>query len=180
MADFDWKSIVKAVAPVLGSAVLGPLGPLATAAIGAALGIDAPTEENIAARMSGATPDDMLKLKQADQEFSAKMKQMDVDVFALEVKDRESARVRDTAIEASGKINWVRVFLSTFTTIGIFGLVYYTIRDDSINEYAKGIITLSLGRLWGYLDTIFNFEFGSTRSGQTKDATINKMAEKST
>jgi len=179
MADFDWKSIVKSVAPTIATALGGPLAGLAVKTIGDALGVDAPTQENITARLSGATSDDLLKLKQAEQDFAAKMKQMDIDVFALELKDRESARLRDTAIETSGKFNWSRISLTAFAMITLILLMFFVMKDATISEYAQGIITLIIGRLTGYLDGIFNFEFGSTRSSQTKDDTIKALGKNS-
>lgn len=47
-----------------------------------------------------------------------------------------------------------------------------------INEFAKGIITLVLGRFLGYMDNIYNFELGTqTRSSITKDKTIEELAK---
>jgi hypothetical protein len=48
-------------------------------------------------------------------------------------------------------------------------------RDPTINEYVKGTFTLVLGRFLGYIDQIYSFEFGSTRSNKTKDQTINQL-----
>jgi hypothetical protein len=45
-----------------------------------------------------------------------------------------------------------------------------------VNEYLKGIVTLVLGRFLGYLDNIYNFEFGSTRSSKAKDLTIEQLS----
>jgi len=57
----------------------------------------------------------------------------------------------------------------------IAGLVWLVWKDPSINEYMKGIFTLVLGRFLGYLDNIYNFEFGSTRTSKAKDATIENL-----
>jgi hypothetical protein len=43
---------------------------------------------------------------------------------------------------------------------------------SDLNEYAKGIITLLLGRFSGYVDSVYNFEFGTTRSSKQKDDVI--------
>lgn len=45
-----------------------------------------------------------------------------------------------------------------------------------LNEYAKGIITLLLGRFSGYVDQVYNFEFGTTRSSKQKDDVIAGLA----
>jgi hypothetical protein len=47
---------------------------------------------------------------------------------------------------------------------------------SDLNEYAKGIITLLLGRFSGYVDSVYNFEFGTTRSSKQKDDVIAGLA----
>lgn len=59
----------------------------------------------------------------------------------------------------------------------ISGLVWLVWKDPNINEYMKGIATLVLGRFLGYLDTIYNFEFGTTRSNKAKDETIKNLSQ---
>ena len=79
--DFDWKSIVRTVAPVLGTAIGGPLGGLATRTIaGALLGDENATEDQIAAAVQSASPDQLLALKKADEEFKVRMKELDIDI----------------------------------------------------------------------------------------------------
>lgn len=138
---------------------------------------------DIAQTITGAgTPEAAQAKMEADPalalQFKIAMMANDLDLEKLAVADLASARSRDVAFTAAGKYNYVRLFLSAFTTVGICALVYYVIRDDNINEYAKGIITLTLGRLWGYMDGIYQFEFGRTRSGEQKDATIAAQAGK--
>ena len=55
-------------------------------------------------------------------------------------------------------------------------LVYLTWKDGGINEYVKGIITLVLGRFLGYLDNIYNFEFGTTRGSALKSELLAKAS----
>lgn len=45
------------------------------------------------------------------------------------------------------------------------------------NEYAQGILTLVLGRMLGYVDSIYNYEFGTTRSSTRKDETIGELTK---
>ena len=45
------------------------------------------------------------------------------------------------------------------------------------SEYTQGILTLVLGRMLGYVDAIYNYEFGTTRSSAKKDATIGELAQ---
>lgn len=47
------------------------------------------------------------------------------------------------------------------------------------DEFAKGIITLILGRFLGYVDAVYNFEFGTTRGSKAKDDAITNLASQS-
>ena len=53
----------------------------------------------------------------------------------------------------------------------LFVVVQITVKD----EFAKGILTLVLGRFLGYVDNIYNYEFGTTRSSAKKDDTITNL-----
>lgn len=52
-----------------------------------------------------------------------------------------------------------------------------TVWQQVDDEFAKGIITLVLGRMLGYVDAIYNYEFGTTRSSAKKDETINELTK---
>ena len=69
----DWKDVIKTVAPWIGTALTGPLGGLAVEAAANALGLGEKTTEAIKTSLSGATPEQMLALKKADQDFALQM-----------------------------------------------------------------------------------------------------------
>jgi hypothetical protein len=89
--------------------------------------------------------------------------------------DRQDARKRDTKFLEMGKRNYRADFMFFLAVVMIGGLVWIVWKDQAVNEYVKGIFTLVLGRFLGYLDNIYNFEFGSTRSNKAKDATIENL-----
>ena len=94
--DFDWKSIVKTVAPVLGTALGGPMGGLAARTIaGAVLGDETASEDQIAQAVAAASPEQLLALKKADQDFQLRMKELEVDIVRIDQQDRGSARDRE-------------------------------------------------------------------------------------
>lgn len=92
----DWKSIVSTVAPWIGTALGGPLGGLAVSAIADALGLSENTTEAIKTAVSGASPEQMLALKKADQEFALRMQELGfkqiADLEAIAAADRKDAR----------------------------------------------------------------------------------------
>lgn len=99
----------------------------------------------------------------------------EADLDKAYLADRADARKRDAVFIASGSRNYRADFMFLLAVGMIAGLVWLVWKDPSINEYMKGIFTLVLGRFLGYLDNIYNFEFGSTRASKTKDATIENL-----
>ncbi len=100
---------------------------------------------------------------------------LDLETFREEVKDRGSARDRDIEFIKRGMTN-NRANLMFFLAVVMVGaMVWIVWKDQSINEYVKGIFTLVLGRFLGYLDNIYSFEFGTTRGSKEKDETIKQL-----
>lgn len=128
------------------------------------------------------TPEDTLKLRQyemAHEEELLKLRiednKLGLESFKVEVEDRSSARIRDSEFIKKGLTNH-RANVMFFLAVVMVGILVWIVwKDQSINEYVKGIFTLVLGRFLGYLDNIYNFEFGTTRGSREKDDTINTM-----
>jgi hypothetical protein len=85
------KSLIGAVAPTIGTALGGPMGGMAANMIAEVLGVPN-TPKAINTALTNATPEQMLQLKQAEQAFEVQMKELEVDVFSLEVQDKQDAR----------------------------------------------------------------------------------------
>ncbi len=91
----DWKSIVKVVAPTIATGLGGPLAGLATKALSEVLlGRPDGTEDEVAQAVLGANPDQLLAIKQADQEFAKEMKRLDIDLEKTYVADTSDAPAR--------------------------------------------------------------------------------------
>ena len=82
------KNIIGAVAPTLGTAISGPLGGMAMGKIAEVLGVSN-DQKSVQQAIKNATPEQMMELKKAEQEFEAQMKKLDVDVFKLETQDKQ-------------------------------------------------------------------------------------------
>jgi hypothetical protein len=99
IANVEWKSIVRAVAPALATALGTPLAGVATKVItDALLGEDAPeqlTEEVLADAVKSASPDQLIELKKANLQFEADMAKLGVDIAKIEAGDRADARQRE-------------------------------------------------------------------------------------
>lgn len=168
MSD-DWKSIVRAVAPALGTALGGPLvGTAVTAVSNALLGKPDAAVEEVAAAVKAATPDDLLKLKQADQDFAARMKQLDVDVYRIEVDDRASAR---TMFSANYR---PQVYIGGSVIAGFFvvlGVMLTGVAKD-LPQAWQAVLPTILGTLAAGFTLVLNFFFGSSFGSKEKTAAL--------
>ena len=108
-------------------------------------------------------------------EFKIQMLAHDRQFEQMYLADMQSARLRDTEFIKAGKVNARGNWMSFGAVCVILGMVLVIWQDPNINEYMKGIFTLVLGRFLGYLDTIYSFEFGTTRSSKGKDEAIAQL-----
>jgi hypothetical protein len=126
---------------------------------------------------------DLLALRQYEMDHEEELlrlrieeSKLDIEEFKEEVKDRDSARERDAWFVKMGSHNYRADLMFLLAVCMIAALVYIVWKDPDINEYVKGIFTLVLGRFLGYLDNIYNFEFGTTRGSKNKDETIKNLS----
>lgn len=166
--SFDWKALLRTVAPALATAAGGPLAGIAVKTIGDALGLDNATEENVSAALQGASPDTLLKVKQADQDFAAKMKQMDIDLEKVNAGDRDSARKMQS--DTKSKIPGLLAGLITFGFFGILiGLMAGWLKTGDSNELL--ILLGALATSWG---AVVNFYYGSSAGSEAKNVLLAK------
>lgn len=111
-------------------------------------------------------------------EFKIRMLAMDRELEQMYLEDMQSARVRDAEFIKAGMPNVRANLMFVLALAVVVGILWVVWSDQEINEFVKGVITLMLGRFLGYLDTIYSFEFGTTRSSKEKDDTINRLSGK--
>jgi len=162
----DWQTIIKTVAPWIGTALGGPLGGVAVSAIGDALGLSDKTESAVKAALSGATPEQMLALKQADQQFALRMQELGfkqlADMEALASGDRKDARDLQKTTRSP-----IPAVLSVLVTAGYF-LVLLGMMMGWLKAGDSQALLLMLGSLstgWG---VVMAFWFGTTRGSEVK------------
>ena len=177
----DLKSILKSAAPMLGAAIGGPFGAMAAKLAAEALGGPKGQADDLPALMAAATPEQITALKKAEMDFKSRMTELgyanEQKLEELVVQDRQGARDRDVKLAQSGQRNHRADFMFFLAVVMTGGLVWIVWKDPAINEYVKGIFTLVLGRFLGYLDNIYNFEFGTTRGSKSKDTTIEQLSK---
>ena len=147
------KSLVGAVAPTIGTALGGPMGGMAANMIADVLGVPN-TPKAIEKAIQEATPEQMLELKKAGQDFELQMKELDVDVFKLETADIQDAR---------GKFSkdWTARIMGVAVVGGFMGYIFLvTIQPPEQNSEA--LINLVLGYLGGLASAVISFYFGAS------------------
>ena len=150
------KNIVGAVAPTIGTALGGPMGNMAMGKIAEVLGV--PNDQKyIQQALQNATPEQMLELKKAEQEFDVQMKELEVDVFKLETEDKQHARSMFSK-------DWTARIIGLCTIAGFLGYIFLvTLQPPEQNSEA--LINLVLGYLGGLASAIISFYFGASHSG---------------
>jgi hypothetical protein len=135
---------------------------------------------SIAEAVTGRTGTDALDAIKADPalvlSFRQAVMEQEAELDKAFLADRADARKRDAVFIQTGVRNVRADLMFVLAVAVICGLVWLIWKDPGINEYVKGIFTLVLGRFLGYLDNIYNFEFGSTRASKAKDTTIENLS----
>ena len=153
-------NIIGAVAPTLGTALGGPMGGMAAKMISEVLGVPN-NSKSINQAMAVATPEQMLQLKQAEQAFEVQMKELEVDVFSLEVEDKQDAR---------GKFSkdWTARIMGIAVVGGFMGYIFLvTLQPPEQNSEA--LINLVLGYLGGLASAVISFYFGASNTPDKDD-----------
>jgi len=162
-----WQSILKTVAPILGTAIGGPFGGMATDFLLDAFGDDdeVNSEEELQAKILKANPETLLKLKQLNADFEVKMKELGLKEKDLAAQDRADARamgIKTTLLP--------QMIISTIFVLA-FSVILYTVFTESIemSDTQKTMTTYLLGILSAGMIQVMNFWFGSSSGSKEKD-----------
>ena len=154
------KNIVGAVAPTIGTAIAGPMGNMALGKIAEVLGCPA-DHKSVEKAVQNATPEQMIELKKAEQEFEVQMKELDVDVFKLEAQEKQHARSMFSK-------DWTARIIGLVTISGFLGYIFLvTLQPPEQNSEA--LINLVLGYLGGLASAIISFYFGASHTSDKKE-----------
>ena len=161
----DFRDILKAIAPVAGTLIGGPLGGMALKGLADAIGIDEPTQEKVAKAITSGnlTPEQVVAIRQADDALAVKLRELDIKADELVMGDRKSAR--DMQIETRAK---TPAILSWVIVAAAFGLEGYVL----VNGVPTAVQDLVAGRILGTLDaallTVIGFWLGASNQQKAK------------
>jgi len=163
----DWKKIIHTVAPGIAAALGGPMAGIAVRGIASALlGSESASQAEIEHAVLAASPEDLRKLKQAEQVFQSQMKSLEVDLERLHATDRASARNRQVQ---SGDL--MPGFIASAALGGFFGILAAMIFAE-LPEGSQAPLNVMLGALGSLVVAIGNYYFGSSAGSSAKNEMI--------
>lgn len=143
---------------------------IAAAVVGVAQAVTgAPTPE-AAAQVIGADPDKVL-------DFQRAMSQQQVDLELAYLSDTQSARARDIELTKAGNPNYRANVMAALAALTVLVCLMVTVWVSDMDDFAKATITLITGRALGWVEQVFNFEYGTNRASKVKDDTIKLLSK---
>jgi len=158
-----WLDKLKEYAPDIAAAVLSggaTLPQLALKAVSDVVGKDLTDQDSLSSFVTAASPEVMLKVKQANNSFKIRMRELDVELDSAELKNQEQARVQHkTSIMPA-----VVTIGMTLIVAGLFASLLLKVLPDG-NRDVFYLLTGQASALWGASVTYW---VGTTRSSQDK------------
>lgn len=168
-----WRDVIGAVAPTIAAALGGPLAGTAVAALSKALlGKDNGTEDELAPLLASASPETLLKVKEADNALKLGLAEAGVRLEELNAADRNSARNR----EIQRGDNTTKILAYAYT-IGYFA-IFAVIMKTGVDLRMESIIVVLLGILTAAQAQIMNYYFGSSAGSAQKNSLMADMKSK--
>ena len=147
------KNILGTLAPTLGAALGGPIGGQAGQILSSVLGVEN-NPKSLEQAMNNLSAEQMAELKIAENDFKVQMKELEVDVFALETEDIQDARSKFSK-------DWTPRILGVMTIMGFFGYIGM-ITLFPIDDSSDDVVMLIIGSLTGIASAVISFYFGSS------------------
>lgn len=185
-------NVVASVAPTIASAIGTPVAGAAVAALEAVFGITPKPSDgldsrqnDVAAAIAGATPEQLAAMRKADQDYAARMAEAGFKdkeaIAALQLQETQTY-VQDTsdarkANAANDRVFWLGVvILGTFAAImsaalwGAYALL--TGKLPIVDAAVVGMVAGFVGTIIGYVSAnaqqVVSFYYGSSKGSESK------------
>lgn len=184
--NFNFKTAIGSIAPMLATMLGGPLAGTAVTALESALGLSPGSGADgvTAAVAAGMTPEQISAVRAADQQHAERLKQMDIDVVkmnddfasAMVVADNaDRASARDREIKVGG---WTVPSMAWLVLVGSLALTAAVVTGNVTKDPALAtIVGTALGSMWSEAKQVLAYYFGSSAGSQAKDSTIANQAK---
>lgn len=117
--------------------------------------------------------DDSPEAKELYSELQLKMKEFEVELYALEIQDRDSARTREVEIKKAGG-NDIMMIVTGCVGLLAFMLIVYSVLFRSFPEGNEKLIYHLAGMVEGVSITMFAYYFGSSKGSTEKSDLLSK------
>jgi len=158
-----WIDKLKEYAPDIAAAIISggaTLPSLANKAIADAMGQDVNSNDDIADLIANASPETMLKVKQANNAFKIRMRELDSELGLAELKNQEQAR-------ESHKHSVMPALVTLMMTV-IIGFILNALLYDAIPKENEQLLYLLLGQALALWTASVTYWVGTTRSSAEK------------
>lgn len=169
------KQVIGTIAPILGTALGGPLGALAGGLLAKALGKDGTpaTSAEIEKALAAQDPATMLALKQVEADLQKHMADLGVQEDQLAYADVDSARKREAAVKDNTPE--MLIYLLTAGFFGLIGALLYV----NIPEANKPVLYALVGTLGTAWTMGIGYFYGTSKgSGAKTDGILDALAKK--
>ncbi len=157
------KRAIAGVAPQLAHALGGPLAGAAAAQISRAIfGAPDADEEALAETLAAASPEHLLALKKAEQEFQIALRETRLEELRIDVGDRADARGRQVALN-----DWTPSALGALIILGFF-IVLGAMVARRLPAGTETEFSIMLGALATMTAAVVNYFFGSSAGSKEK------------
>jgi hypothetical protein len=161
------KRAVARAAPGLAHALGGPLAGAAVEILSRAIfGGDAAEEGALADALERASPEQLVALKKAEQEFQLALRQASVEEMRIDAGDRANARERQIRTN-----DWTPSVLGAFVILGFFLVLAFMVANK-LPPGAKTEFSIMLGALATMTAAVVNYFFGSSAGSREKTRLI--------
>jgi hypothetical protein len=176
MSDFDWKSLVGSVSPILATALGGPLAGAAVKVIAdKVLGQPDATTEDVAAALSAGslTGEQVIALRQAEYAFKLEVSRLEQATDVAYLADVQDARRRqvETKDRMPQAILWV-----LFVLYAAQFAAFYLLPMPS-DEFLRAMILRAYSTVEVGLTGAIAYFIGSSRGSKRSGDTIRTIAE---
>lgn len=161
------KRAIAGVAPGLARALGGPLAGAAVEKLSRAIFGDIAVDEDVLAdALASSSPETLVALKKAEQEFQIALRQAGVEELRIEAGDRANARDRQIKMN-----DWTPSVLGALVILGFF-VVLGSMVAKKLPAGAETEFSIMLGALATMTAAVVNYFFGSSAGSREKTRLI--------
>lgn len=177
IASGAWQ-VLKTVAPTVAATASGPFAPLVGPLVAKIFGSNDP--KAVETGLLGATPEQLVALRQADNDLQIQLRQLGISEEKLAFDDTASARAMQMATKdpTAGRLAWL--VIGGFLAFAIGMATMMTLAPEKAAAIPAGAMAL-IGTVLGYLANEAKqaaaFYFGSSAGSQAKDQTLAEIAK---